>query len=234
VNTLKNILPQLREKGKVVRGFLGINIENLDSDKAAAFKLKSLDGAFVQSVEPGKPADKAGVKPGDVILRVDDVLIKDTRDLIGYVSGKAPGSRVRLGIVRDGRDTTLTAALAERDITSSKDEEDTGKATSEDSRERIGISVTELTPQVRQMQRIQSGVAGLLVVHVKEVSPAADAGIRQGDVITEVNGRPITSTDDFGKLVAGARKGDYLRLYIVRPARTGAMVQFFALVKIEQ
>jgi serine protease Do len=234
VNTLKNILPQLREKGKVVRGFLGINIENLDSDKAAAFKLKSLDGAFVQSVEPGKPADKAGVKPGDVILRVDDVLIKDTRDLIGYVSGKAPGSRVRLGIVRDGRDTTLTAALAERDITSSKDEEDTGKATSEDSRERIGISVTELTPQVRQMQRIQSGVAGLLVVHVKEVSPAADAGIRQGDVITEVNGRPITSTDEFGKLVAGASKGDYLRLYIVRPARTGALVQFFALVKIER
>jgi serine protease Do len=234
VNTLKNILPQLREKGKVTRGFLGINIENLDSDKAAAFRLKSLDGAFVQSVEPGKPADKAGVKPGDTIVRVDEIPVKDTRDLIGYVSGKAPGSRVRLGIVREGRDVTLTATLAERDIASSNEDDNTGKASSEDSRERIGISVTELTPQVRQMQGIQTSIAGLLVVHVKEVSPAADAGIREGDVITEVNGRRITSTDEFGKLVSGARKGDYLKLYILRPVRSGPAVNFFALVKIEQ
>ena len=234
VNTLKNVLPQLREKGKVIRGFLGINIENIDSDKAAAFKLRNLDGAFVQSVEPGKPADRAGIKPGDTIVRVDEVPVKDTRDLIGYVSGKAPGSKVRLGVVRDGRDTTLTATLAERDVTSPDDTEDTGKASSEDSRERIGISVTELTPQVRQMQGVQTNINGLLVVHVKEVSPAADAGIREGDVITEVNGRRITSTDDFGKLVSGARKGDYLKLYILRPARSGASVSFFALVKIEQ
>jgi S1-C subfamily serine protease len=84
------------------------------------------------------------------------------------------------------------------------------------------------------MQGVQTSVNGLLVVHVKEVSPAADAGIREGDVITEVDGRRITSTDEFGKLVSGARKGDYLRLYILRPARSGASVSFFALVKIEQ
>ena len=234
VNTLKGVLPQLREKGKVVRGFLGINIENIDSDKAAAFKLHSQDGAFVQSVEPGKPADRAGVKPGDTIVRVDDVPVKETRDLIGYVSGKAPGSKVRLGVVRDGRDMNLTATLAERDVASSTESDDTGKASSEDSRERIGISVTELTQQVRQMQGVQSNVNGLLVVHVKEVSAAADAGIREGDVITEVNGRRITTTDDFGKLVSGARKGDYLKLYILRPARSGASVSFFALVKIDQ
>ncbi|HEU5248812.1 MAG TPA: Do family serine endopeptidase [Thermoanaerobaculia bacterium] len=234
VNTLKNVLPQLREKGKVIRGFLGINIENIDSDKAAAFQLKTQDGAFVQSVEPGKPADRAGVKPGDAIVRVDDVPVKDTRDLIGYVSGKAPGSKVRLGIIRDGRDMTLTATLAERDVASSSEQEDDGKAASQDSRERIGISVTELTPQVRQMQGVGSNANGLLVVHVKEVSPAADAGIREGDIITEVNGRRITSTDEFGKIVTGARKGDYLKLYILRPARSGAGVSFFALVKIEQ
>ena len=234
VNTLKSVLPQLREKGKVVRGYLGINIENIDSDKASAFKLKSQDGAFVQSVEAGKPADRAGVKPGDAIVRVDEVPVKDTRDLIGYVSGKAPGSKVRLGVIRDGREMTLTATLAERDVASAEDQDNSGKASSEDSRERIGISVTELTPQVRQMQGIPTSATGLLVVHVKEVSPAADAGIREGDVITEVNGRRIASTDEFGKLVAGSRKGDYLKLYILRPARSGASVSFFALVKIEQ
>ena len=97
VNTLKQVLPQLREKGKVVRGFLGINIVNVDSDRAAAFGLKSEDGAFVESVEAGKPAEKAGVRPGDTIVKVDSVPVKDTRDLIGYVSGKAPGSKVQLG-----------------------------------------------------------------------------------------------------------------------------------------
>ncbi len=230
INTLKSVLPQLREKGKVTRGFLGINIENIDSDKAAAFRLKSLDGAFVQSVEPGKPADRAGIKPGDAIVRVDDVPVKDTRDLIGYVSGKAPGSKVRLGVIRDGRDTTLTASLAERDVASTE-QQDPGKASSQDSRERIGISVTELTSQVRQMQGVQNNVSGLLVVHVREVSAAADAGIREGDVITEVNGRHVTSTDEFGRTVSGARKGDYLKLYI---QRSRPSVSFFALVKIEQ
>lgn len=231
VNTLKNILPQLRDKGKVVRGFLGINIENVDSDKAAAFRLKGLDGAFVQSVEPGKPADRAGVKPGDAIVRVDDVPVKDTRDLIGYVSGKAPGSKVRLGVVREGREMAMTATLGERDVAAAGDDDDAGRATSEDSRERIGISVTELTPQVRQMQGIRTNQTGLLVVNVKEVSAAADANIREGDIISEVNGKSVSSTEEFGKIVSGARKGDYLRLYIVRPRPA---ISFFALVKIEQ
>jgi serine protease Do len=230
INTLKTVLPQLRDKGKVTRGFLGINIENIDSDKAAAFRLRSLDGAFVQSVEPGKPADRAGVKPGDTIVRVDDIPVKDTRDLIGYVSGKTPGSSVRLGVIRDGRETALTAKLAERDVAAS-DDDNKGRASSEDSRERIGISVTELTPQVRQMQGLKNGVSGLLVVHVREVSAAADAGIREGDIVTEVNGRHLTSTEEFGKMVSAARKGDYLKLYIVR-SRPAA--SFFALVKIEQ
>jgi S1-C subfamily serine protease len=165
---------------------------------------------------------------------VDDVPVKDTRDLIGYVSGKAPGSKVRLGVMRDGRETTLTATLAERDVASASEQEESGKAASEDSRERIGISVTELTPQVRQMQNIAPSTNGLLVVHVKEISAAADAGIREGDIITEANGRRITSTDEFGKLVSGARKGDYLKLYVQRPSRGGNSVSFFALVKIEQ
>jgi S1-C subfamily serine protease len=161
---------------------------------------------------------------------VDDIPVKDTRDLIGYVSGKTPGSSVRLGVIRDGRETALTAKLAERDVAAS-DDDNKGRASSEDSRERIGISVTELTPQVRQMQGLKNGVSGLLVVHVREVSAAADAGIREGDIVTEVNGRRLASTEEFGKMVSAARKGDYLKLYIVR-SRPAA--SFFALVKIEQ
>ncbi|HTY42557.1 MAG TPA: Do family serine endopeptidase [Thermoanaerobaculia bacterium] len=228
VNTLKTILPQLRDKGKVTRGFLGINIVNVDADRAAAFNLKTEDGAFVESVEPGKPADKAGVKPGDTIVKVDGVPVKETRDLIGYVSGKAPGSKVQLDVVRDGKEQTLTASLAERkDESGGKEPE---KAGSDDSHERIGIQVTELTPQMRQMQRIKADVDGLVVVHVKEVSPAADAGIQEGDIITQVNGQKVGSTEDFGKIVGKAKKGDYLKLYVFHPR---ANVSSFALVKID-
>jgi serine protease Do len=229
VNTLRQILPQLREKGKVVRGFLGINIRNVDADVAQAFRLKSMDGAFVEFVEPGKPAGKAGIRPGDTIVRVDGVPVKETRDLIGYVSGKAPGTKVRLAVIRDGKETPVSVTLAERDSEIGGGEDGSGEA-SDDSRDKIGIRITELTPQLRQMQRIDSSIEGLLVVSVKEVSPAADAGIVEGDVITEANGKKIGSADEFGKIIAAARKGEYLRLYVYRPA---AKQSFFRLVKIE-
>jgi serine protease Do len=229
VNTLKTILPQLRDKGKVVRGYLGINIENVDADKQAAFHLKSMDGAFVQSVLAGEPAESAGVRPGDTIVKVDDVAVKDTRDLIGYVSGKAPGTKVALIVERDGKETALTATLAERRLEGVPGAEKNATG-SDEPRGKIGISVAPLTPQVRKSLGVEASVEGLYVDHVKEVSPAFDANIRDGDVITQVNGRPVTSTDEFARIVKGAKKGEYLRLYVLRPQ---AKVSFFALVKIE-
>ncbi len=229
VNTLKTVLPQLREKGKVVRGYLGIKIKNVDAEEMAAFKLKSRDGAFIESVESGEPAEKAGLQPGDTVVRVDGVPVKDTRDLIGYVSSKAPGSKVKLTVVRDGKEMPFTVSLAERGVEGSMDSEKGGKG-SEESRGRIGVSVRPLTPQIRQMAGIDTGVEGLYVEHVKPVSPAFDANIRDGDVITQVNGRSITSTEEFARIVKVTPKGEYLRLYVFRPQ---GKTSFFALVKIE-
>jgi serine protease Do len=211
-----------------VRGFLGINIVNVDADRAAAFNLKTEDGAFVEQVEPGKPAEKAGVKPGDTIVKVDGVPVKDTRDLIGYVSGKAPGSKVQLGVIREGKEINLTASLAERKDETG-DKVDNEKVASGDSHERIGIQVTELTPQMRQMQRIKADIDGLVVMRVKEVSAAAEAGIQEGDIITQVNGQKVGTTEEFGKLVGKAKQGDFLKLYVYNPR---ANVSRFALVKI--
>jgi serine protease Do len=228
VNTLRTILPQLKDKGKVVRGYLGINIENVDADKEAAFRLKSKDGAFVQSVLPGEPAENAGVKPGDTIVRVDSVPVKDTRDLIGYVSSKNPGSKVKLTLMRDGREITVNATLAERQLEGTASGEK-GNGNTDEPRGKIGISVAPVTPQIRKSLGLEASVEGLYVEHVKEVSPAYDANIRDGDIITQVNGRLVTSTDEFAKLVKVAGKGEYLRLYVFRPQ---AKVSFFALVKI--
>jgi serine protease Do len=169
------------------------------------------------------------VKPGDTIVKVDGVAVKDTRDLIGYVSGKAPGSKVQLGVVRDGREVNLTASLAERKDETADKGGDPEKTASQDSHERIGIQVSELTPQMRQMQRIKADVDGLVVMRVKEVSAASDAGIQEGDIITQVNGQKVGTTEDFGKVVGKAKKGDILKLYVYNPR---ANVSRFALVKI--
>ena len=114
VNTLKEILPQLKEKGKVSRGYLGISIRNLDYNQAQAFGLSNTDGALVQSIEPNTPAADAGVQHGDVIVAVDGRKIKTTRDLISYVSAKGPNASVSLDILRDGKSVTKTVKLRER------------------------------------------------------------------------------------------------------------------------
>ena len=230
INTLKNILPQLREKGKVVRGYLGINIKNVETEEAAAFKLKSSEGAFVEQVMRGEPADRAGVKPGDTIVRVDDVPVKDTRDLIGYVSSKAPGTRVKLAVLREGRELSLSATLGDRAAENASENGRPGRGSAE-SHGKLGLRVEPLTPQTRQMAGVDAKVEGIYVTSVKEVSPAGDAQLREGDIITQVNGRPVTSTEEFGRIVKATPRGEYLRLYVFRPQ---AKVSFFALVKMEE
>ncbi|HET9795881.1 MAG TPA: Do family serine endopeptidase [Thermoanaerobaculia bacterium] len=229
INTAKAILEQLKTRGKVTRGFLGVNIRNIDEDNMRAFGLTTLNGALVESVESDSPAEKAGVLHGDVIVRVDDREVKDTQDLIGYVSAKAPGSKVRLTLLREGKSRTVTVDLGERhgetaENSAAPDKEKDG------SREKIGLSVQDLTGQARQYYRIDPAVTGVLVTGVSEVSAAADAGLAEGDVITEVNGRKVGTAAELSKIVRDAKKGDYLRFYVrrFRPRP----VSFFAIVKV--
>ena len=229
INTAKSILDQLRTKGKVTRGFLGVNIRNIDEDNMRAFGLSSMSGALVESVESDSPAEKAGVLHGDVITRVDGVEVKDTQDLISYVSGKAPGSKVRLTVLRNGKERALTVDLAERRGEQAENQR-TAPGQSDGAREKIGLSVQDLTGQSRQYYRIDPSITGVLVTGVQEVSAANDAGLAEGDVITEVNGRKVGSADDLSKIVRDANKGDYLRFY-VRRFRPRA-VSFFAIVKV--
>jgi|PersoiStandDraft_1058852.scaffolds.fasta_scaffold18252_2 serine protease Do len=228
INAAKNILEALKTKGRVTRGFLGINIRPVDEETMRAFNLKSMDGALVESVEPGQPAEKAGVEHGDVVVRVDDRPVRDPQDLISYVSSRPPNSRVRLAVVRDGHERAVSVELGERKMDTAENGSTPGEKS--DARDKIGLSVQDLTPQARQYYRIDPSVAGVLVTGVKEVSPANDAGIADGDVITEVNGRRVTGADELGKTVKGAHNGDYLRFYIRRFGRRP--VSFFAIVKV--
>ena len=229
INTAKAILEQLKTKGKVTRGFLGVNIRNIDEDNMRAFGLSTMSGALVESVEAGSPAEKAGALHGDIVTKVDDIEVKDTQDLISYVSAKSPGSRVRLTVLREGKSRVLTVELAERHGEQAENAPSQGKE-KDGAREKIGLSVQDLTAQGRQYYRVDPSLTGVLVTGVQEVSAANDAGLAEGDVITEVNGRKVGTAEELSKIVRDAKQGDYLRFYVrrFRPRP----VSFFAIVKV--
>ena len=232
VNVARRLLPQLK-KGKVVRGFLGVGIESINKKSQDAFDLKAPEGALVTTVEAGKPADKAGLKHDDIITKVDDVAVKTNRDLIDYVSGKGPGSKITIAFLRDGKEKTAVATLEERLESGekpAKEEED-----SKGGRQKmLGLDLDDLTPQARRTYGLDREIQkGVVITHVKPVSPAGDANLAEGDVILEVNGVAVGSVEELQAQIRKAPQGKYVRLYVQRGGVHGAAQRFLAFVKPE-
>ena len=218
INTAKRILAQLKA-GKVTRGYLGMGIIPVTDDAKESFNLPDARGALVQTVEPGKPAEKAGVKPGDVIVEVDGRRIGTNRDLIDYISYLPVGTRVNVTVIRDGQRKTLTATTAERTETADAGEEEKSNEVSP-SRNKLGMSVQNITPQLRSLYSIEDRIrSGVVVTNVKQVSPAGEA-LTEGDIITEVQGQKIENTDDFRAAIDKTRSGQTIRLYVTSSGRT--------------
>lgn len=231
INIATKILPQLREKGKVTRGYLGTRVGEIDDKTREAFRLPSKNGALVQSVEPGQPAERAGIQPGDVIVQVDSREVRRTRDLIDYISDQPPGTSVKITVIRNGQRRTLTATTAPRPASLEEEVEDAPQQR-EQTRDRIGISIQEITPALRQTYAIPDSARGVVITDVKGVSPAGDAGLAEGDVVTEINGQRVTETRQFRDAVQKARSGEYLRMYVTRYGRGSRSQSFFAIVKV--
>jgi serine protease Do len=231
VNTLKEILPQLREKGKVSRGYLGIEIGNLDYESAQAFGLDKPEGALVGRVEDGTPAAEAGIRHGDIILEVDGRPVKTTRDLITYVSAKGPDATVTLEVLRDGKRLQKEVKLRERPGAEQAAEE---RPRERDSRiDWLALEYQDLSNPLRQTHGIPEEVDGVWVTEVGPTSPLYEEGVRAGNVIAEVNGQEVGSVADFERVIEGARSGSFLRLYVLRIAPRGGRVQpFFAVVRV--
>ena len=228
INIATRILPQLREHGSVVRGYLGAQIRDITPEIQQAFDLPNRQGAFVEEVVAGHAAAKAGLEHGDTIVSVDGQTVTSARELIDAVSANRPGSKVRLGVIRDGKPLDLRVTLEERpggdeaEVTSGGSGEDT--ATS-----RLGITVRQLTPQLRQMYGVSDEVAGVVVTGVDPMSPAAEKGLMPGDVITEADGQAVATPEALARQIDAIAKGDYLRLYVYRPR---ADQSFFAILRV--
>jgi serine protease Do len=229
-NTLKQILPQLRESGRVTRGYLGIEVGNLDFKDAEAFGLASTAGALVQSVLEDGPAEDAGVRHGDVVLKVDDVEVGETRDLIDYVSSRPPGAEVRLELLRNGERETVRVKLGERP--GGPEAPGAAPEDAEGGIEWLGLQYQNLTPGLRQMHGIPDRARGVWITQVAPDSPLYDEGVRAGDLIAEVNGQAVDDVAGFERLVDDAPAGSYIRLYVQRiDPRNDRTVSFFAPVR---
>ncbi|WP_136523941.1 DegQ family serine endoprotease [Geomonas ferrireducens] len=207
INMAKDILPQLKESGKVTRGWLGVSVQQVTQDLAQSFGMEGEAGALVAEVIKDSPAEKAGVKGGDIILEYDGHHIKEMSELPRRVAATAVGKTVKLVVLRDGKQVPLQVTIEKL-----KDGEEEDAAVSGD---RLGLKVADLSAERAQQLRLQ-GDKGVLVTDVDADSLAERAGIVEGDVIREINGVRITSVKDYSKSIAAVKKGGYLKMLLKR------------------
>ena len=200
INLAHNVVRQLVDKGRVVRGYMGVQIGDVTPRVAELLELPDARGAVVSSVEPGGPADEAGFERYDVIRSINGEDVRDNRDLRLQVASLPPGSEIDVEILRDGRERDLSITLGEFP------EEDQQTARSS-SREGVlgGIEVEDLTPELARRLRLGPEVQGVVIARVARGSAAAEAGLEPGDVIEEVNREAIAGVSDYR---AAAREAD--------------------------
>jgi serine protease Do len=228
VNVAKTLLPQLKQ-GKVVRGYLGMNITDVTEEIREAFSLPEARGALVQSVDPGKPADKAGLRNGDVVVEIDGKPIRNNRELIDTISYLPVGSEVKITVLRNGQRQVLTAKTAERPKDGSEQEEE--RSVVEPVRDKLGMTVQNLTAELRRTYNLPENLNGVVVTNVKSVSPAGDANISEGDVISEVQGQRVTNTEEFRAAIDRVRSGQRMRMYVSTPTHTGQVISTYRLLQ---
>ncbi|HLY59724.1 MAG TPA: DegQ family serine endoprotease [Terriglobia bacterium] len=214
-NTVRQVMEGLVKNGKVTRGWLGVGVNVLTPDLARQFNIPDTSGALVEQVTPDSPADKAGVKQGDVIRKMDGQAIADSTQLTGLVTNLAPGQVVTLEVVRDGKPMTIRITLAERpnDLSASNSPGGLSQGALR------GIAVQALTPSLRQELGLSARVTGVVISQIDPNSPAAQAGVQEGDVIESINRQAVNSVPEFDRLARSA-KGQVL-VYINRQGSGG-------------
>ena len=217
INQASAILPQLRESGRVSRGYIGVMLRDVNQDLQRALKLSSSEGALVQDVTPGSPGARAGIRTYDVIVAVDGKAIDSNDALIQLIAARQPGSSASVQVIRDGRPLSFTVKLAERP---QRDRADLSVDPPQPSSQRgplLGLSVREMDDQFLARYRMPPGTRGVVVSRVEPMSPAFDADIERGHVLLEINRQRIQGIEDYRRLTDNARPGDILTMYLYKP-----------------
>ncbi len=218
INQARAILPQLKDGGRVARGYAGVALRDVDPDLQDALKLPSATGAVVQDVTPGSPAERAGLRPYDVIAAVDGQAVSTGDQLIALVSARRPGEAVTLRVTRDGRDISTLVKLAERPPRERVDAPVSVRGAARPGLPRLGLSVRALDAEVARRLGTPAEMRGVVVWRVDAVGAAADADVERGDIILEIDRRSIQSLDDYERTVKAARPGEVLTIFLYKSA----------------
>ena len=221
INTVRDLIPQLHT-GKVVRGRIGLQMQNVPREAFEDFGLKSRAGAMVSVVAAGGPADKAGIKPGDVIVEFNGRPVANTSDLQKSVTATKPGTSVALKVMRNGKEQSLNATVEELDLDAERGQQtrtNQREQPEEQGQDSFGLTLTNLTPQISRRLQMPSGQSGAVITDVDPNGPSVGA-LRQGDVILAVNGAKVASAADAGRELQKVASGRFARVLVWRMAGT--------------
>ncbi len=213
-NMAKSIIGQLQEKGKVVRGMLGVQIQTVTPEIAKAFGLSEPRGALVAEVHSETPAEKAGLKREDIIIEYNGKPIKEMNELPRLVAATPPGTKATVKVLRNGKEKTLPITVTEL-----KEERFAQEPMEADEESPIGLAVEDLDPRLARRFGLKEA-KGVVVVDVMAGSSAAEAGLRRGDIILEINGKDIPDVKAFQKIIADQPKKSFARFLVKRQGRS--------------
>ena len=210
INLARGIIKQLKASGTVTRGWLGVSIQNLTPDLAEYYGVKDGKGALIGEVFEGDPADKAGIKPKDVVIEVDGDKIEDSRDLSQKIAEIRVGDKITIKVVRGGKELTFRVDIAKR----TEDKESLALKQPMEETD-LGMAVSTLTRELARRFNI-SETEGVVVVSVEQDGPADKAEVQKGDLILEIDHKPIKTLDDYQSQIEKVKKGETISLLIKR------------------
>jgi serine protease Do len=210
IDMARNIVDQLKDKGEVTRGWLGVQIRDLDESLASYYKLKPFSGVYVENVVPGDPADQAGIRSGDIITTVDGQPVASGRELASLIASIPVGQKTRIVLMRDGKKKNISVKISKQ--SDGKVQVASKKSNNDD----LGLRVVELSSERARQFGLDADESGVLVIEVAPESRADKAGVRVGDVIKGVNLKKVNNINDYQALLGRVDKDDALDLLVRR------------------
>jgi serine protease Do len=224
-NLARNEMDQIMKNGKVTRGFMGILPQELTPEMAKAFGMPNGHGVAIAQVTGSSPAEKAGLKVGDVVTSINGNPVDDVNAFRLQVAGFAPGTTIHLKVARGGQNLDVPVTLSEYNM--ERADNDNGQGNVPEGGEKgalQGVTVQTLTPDLRREMQVPEGTAGVVITNVDADSPAGQAGLEQGDMILQVNRKPVTSAQDFNRAVREGTSRESTLLLVKRGAGTQFVV----------
>jgi serine protease Do len=213
INLAKNIVDQLKTRGEVVRGWLGVGIQDISKQVAEYYGIKSKKGVLVTEVFPDDPADKAGIEPQDIILSINGKEVESSREITSMIADFGIGETVKIKVLRNGETRTFKVKIAKRE-----DARISSGGTRKEEQAELGISIENITPEIARRLNLKDA-KGVIVSAVEPDSKAEQAGVRRLDIIREINHKSIATVSDLNKIISEIKKDEPIRMFIWRTNR---------------